>query len=342
MKIGLHLIARPDREGDGATEFASRVALADSYGFDRITTGDVQGNHLECFTALTYMACLTKRAAVGPLTTHGVTRDPGVAAAAIASLAAIADGRVFFVLGRGDGSVRNVGLAPATVAETRDYFLAVRGLLHTGAATYRGRRLKLAWPSSAPRRVKLYMVAEGPRMLDLAGALADGVYVGAGLLPEVIDATLDRLRAAAAEAGRDPAELDVWWATRCSVAATEDEAIRAVRESLSSMGNHALRGDYAAKLVPDGLFERLTEYHARYDYNAKNSLGAGSLNADVMDELGLTPYFLDRFGIVGTPDQIVVRLEALRGRGIERIHLGAEGSDDLDLLGRSVLPRLAG
>lgn len=342
MRLGIHLVARPERDASGGLAFSDAVSRADAYGFERITTGDVQGNHLECYTALATMACRTERAAIGPLTTHGVTRDPGVAAAAVASLAELSDGRVFFVLGRGDGSVRNAGLKPATVSSTREYFVAVRDLLRTGNATYRDRQLRLAWPSPAPRQVRIYMVAEGPRMLELAASIADGAYVGTGLSADVFEATTALLRSASERAGRDFDEFDVWWATRCAVGETHAAAVAAVRESLSSMGNHALRGDYGAKLVPAELHEPLAEYHRRYDYGAKNAVGGVYSNADLMDELGLTAYFLDRFGVVGTPDEVVARLGELQQRGFANVHLGAEGANALDLLGRDVLPRVGG
>jgi 5,10-methylenetetrahydromethanopterin reductase len=340
MKIGVHLLAWPEQGRASADGFERRVRAADAYGFDRITTGDVQGNHLECFTALAYVAALTARVGVGPLTTHGVTRDAGVAAAAVASLDAISGGRAFFVLGRGDGSVRNVGLKPATVDETREYFVAVRDLLRSGRATYRGRDLVLEWPSATIQQIPLYLVAEGPRMLDMAGEVADGVYLGTGFQPDVIAATVQRIRAAAQRAGRDPGSVELWWGTRCAVAATHEEAVAAVRESLSSMGNHALRGDYAAKLVPESVVAMLRRYHERYSYAAKNALGGGPTNGDLMDELGLTQYFLERFGVVGTPDEIVARLRDLRSQGVERVNLAADTDEQLRLLGEEVLPRL--
>jgi 5,10-methylenetetrahydromethanopterin reductase len=177
-------------------------------------------------------------------------------------------------------------------------------------------------------------------MLELAASVADGVYVGTGLTADVFEATTALLRGASERAGRDFEELDVWWVTRCAVDGSAPAAVAAVRESLSSMGNHALRGDYGTKLVPAALHGPLSEYHRRYDYAAKNAVGGAYSNADLMDELGLTPYFLDRFGVVGTPDDVVVRLTELRRHGFENVHLGAEGADALDLLGRGVLPRV--
>src|SRR5271170_6935185 len=101
MHIGVHIIALPEVENGTVsfTTFERLVKMADSYGFERITTGEHgSGNRLECVTAQTYIALLTKNARFGPLVTNGITRDLGVAACAIASLDALSNGRSFCVL----------------------------------------------------------------------------------------------------------------------------------------------------------------------------------------------------------------------------------------------------
>jgi len=350
MSFGVHLIATIEvRDGrPSPAGFRDLVSMADDYGFERITTGEhSSGGRLECITALAVMAMSTRTAHVGPMVTNGITRDVGVSAAAVASLDSLSGGRSFYVLGRGNAGIRNAGLRPSSVSEARAYFLALRDLLRTGHAAYRGRQVVLDWPVR-PSHVPLYMVAEGPIMLGLAGEIADGVYIGSGLLEDVVADNLQRVRAGALRAGRDPADLDIWWEARCAVAASHDEAVRMVRESLSSVGNHALRGDYAAKLVPEELVDPLREYHARYNYRkhgrrvtARGAVGSGPpTNADLMDELGLTGYFLDRFGVVGTPQQVIERLERLRGLGVDRVNLNAWDRADLRLLGEQVLPKI--
>ena len=63
MHVGVHIIALPQVE-EGAVSFSTfeeLVKMADSYGFERITTGEHgSGNRLECVTAQTYIALLTR------------------------------------------------------------------------------------------------------------------------------------------------------------------------------------------------------------------------------------------------------------------------------------------
>lgn len=167
--------------------FVDAVRRADGYGFARIMTADSQLAGLETFTALTLMATVTERARIGAQVTNPVMRDVGVMAVALGSLDLISNGRAAWILGRGDGAIHNAGLKMATL---REYFLAVRELFEKGETQFRGRTVHYRWPDfwpgGAPRRIPLHIVAEGPRMLELAGAIADGVLVGTGLTPEVI------------------------------------------------------------------------------------------------------------------------------------------------------------
>jgi 5,10-methylenetetrahydromethanopterin reductase len=346
MRIGLHIVARPRVGPDGPSleSFERVVRAADAYGFERIGTGDSQLNNLECFSALTLMATLTRQARLGPQVTNPVTRDVGVIAGALGSLDLISNGRAFCVLGRGDGAVHNAGLPPASVAQTRAVFLAIRELLERGQTTYQGRTVRYQWPTywpgRTPRKIPLHLVAEGPRMLALAGEVADGALVGAGLTPPTIQGALEALGEGARTAGRDPGGLDLWWSARFAIAPTREEALDRVKDGLASAGNHALRSPAQMATVPRPLREPLARYHAGYDY-AQKGLGSRK-NVALMDELGLTGYFLERFGVAGTPADVVDRLRQLDQDGVTGIILQVNPAypEGLDLLGREVLPRV--
>lgn len=346
MQFGVFINARPEvgPEGPSVRRFVDAVRRADEYGFARIMTADSQLAGLETFTALTLMATVTERARIGAQVTNPVTRDVGVMAVALGSLDLISNGRAAWILGRGDGAIHNAGLKIATVNELREYFLAVRELFEKGATHFRGRTVHYRWPDfwpgGSPRRIPLHIVAEGPRMLELAGAIADGVLVGTGLTPEVIQDSRARIEAGARKAGRDPSEVEVWWSTRCSVAPSFEQAFSRVKEGLSSAGNHGLRQSTDEKQVPQHLMGPLKRYHALYDYSEKGQ--PSRKNAALMEEMGLAGYFLERFGVVGSPAQVVERIRQLNALGVEHIGLQANPAypEALELLGERVLPEL--
>lgn len=345
MKITIRISAPPTFTDGvaGASAFAERIRRADDYGFDRISVGDTQLNNLECFTALGVAAHHSSRAMLGPGVTNPVTRDVGVMANTLASLNAVSGGRMFCLIARGDGAVHNAGLKPASVDRMREYFLGLRGLLHTGIAQVGARTVRLPWASRYEQKVPLYLVAEGPRMLRMAGEIADGVFVGAGLTPEVVADALARISEGAAAAGRDVSDLDIWWDTRSGIAPTRDGAMHRARESLASVGNHVFRTGFEGKHAPEELHESLRRYAERFDYSEKST---SAQNGPLMDELGLTDYFEERFGVIGTPDQVVDRLRQLAKLGVTQISMASHDRglrgvpDSVTLLGEDVLPRI--
>lgn len=345
MKITVRISA-PPRVRDGradAAAFAERVERADQFGFDRISVGDTQLRNLECFTALGIVAARTTRCGLGPGVTNPVTRDVGVMANTLASLDVVSGGRVFCLIARGDGAVRNAGLGPANVARMREYFLCLKEILATGTGKLGDREVRLPWVADLEHRVPLYLVAEGPRMLRMAGEIADGVFVGSGLVPEVVQESLVTIGEGARSVGRDVADLDIWWDTRSGIAPDPADAAERAKESLASVGNHAFRAGFEGKHVPEHLHDRLRDYQQRFDYSEK---GTSAQNGPLMDSLGLTGYFTERFGVVGTPEQVVERLHALEAIGVTQISMathnrGLKGvPDSVELLGEHVLPKV--
>ena len=92
--------------------------------------------------------------------------------------------------------------------------------------------------------------------------------------------------------------------------------------------------------MPDRLKEKIRRFHQEYDY-AQHGVKTGK-NAQLVDQLGLTEYFLERFAVAGSPTDIVTRIGALSRLGLKNLWLSSPGDDPsaLDLMGQEVLPRL--
>jgi 5,10-methylenetetrahydromethanopterin reductase len=126
-------------------------------------------------------------------------RNPALAAMEIATVARLFPGRFSPAAGHGVTSwMDQVGaLAASPLTLLREWVTATRALLHGQAVSTSGRYVRLAgvaldWP---PQAVPPLLVgARGPRTLALAGEVADGVVLDAGLSP-------DGVRAAVAAAG---------------------------------------------------------------------------------------------------------------------------------------------
>lgn len=296
-------------------EIAEDARLAEAAGFDLLGIGDSQSLFQEVYVSLAVASVHTSRVRLGPTVTNPLTRHPAVTAAAIASVNELSGGRAFLGLGTGDSAVLNLGLRPAKVDELREYVTTLRALWSGTPTAYRGAPVRLEW---AHRPVPVFLAAEGPRTLRLAGEVADGVIVGTGLLPEVIADSLEQIRAGARAAARDPEAIEVWFLVKACLAESRSTALEEIKMALAASANHAFRFTLEGKQVPPELVGPIERLKARYQPHAHESLGP-SPNARLVDELGLTEYLAERFAVAGSPAEVARRIRELAGAGVSRL-----------------------
>src|SRR5690606_21698916 len=114
-----------------------------------------------------------------------------VLASAIAGIAKLAPGRVVLGIGRGDSSVRTLGLAASTLGGFERDLHRVQTFL--SGEEYEG--VKVPWlVSAAAAKVPIDVAASGPRVIALAAGLAERLTLAVGLDPDRIEASFDLAR----------------------------------------------------------------------------------------------------------------------------------------------------
>jgi 5,10-methylenetetrahydromethanopterin reductase len=322
---------------------ASAVAdarLAEDVGFALVGVADSQSVFRELYATMALCAQATRRVRIGPSVTNPLTRHPAVAASGMATIDEIAPGRAFFGIGSGDSAILNLAERPATHADLRAYVDTVRALQTKGEAEWHGRPVRLTW---APRAVPIYLSAEGPRTLELAGEIADGVIVNVGLEASLVRDAVAHVHAGARRAGRDPSAVDLWTLVRANV--TDDVAggIDEIRMELASNAHHVFRFTLEGKHVPGGLADAIRRVQKGYRPAAHEALGP-SPNARLLDaEPALRAYLADRFAAVGPAAVCAEKLRAVVEAGIDGLLVTGFVADRARLirtLGEHVLPRL--
>jgi 5,10-methylenetetrahydromethanopterin reductase len=142
---------------------------------------------------------------VGTAVTNPVTRHPAITATAAATLAEISGGRAILGIGAGDRPLLSLGYQPARVATLEAAVSAIRSLWtgQTVEAHAPGFALHDAHYRFPPGiDIPVYVSATGPRTLELAGRVADGVILLAGLHPDGISFALEHIDRGAEAAGR--------------------------------------------------------------------------------------------------------------------------------------------
>lgn len=191
--------------GRSLPELADFAVRCEEAGLDGVGVPDHHHTGRDAYLALAAMAGRTDRVSLFPATSNVTTRHPLVLAALANSLHEVAPGRTMLTVAPGFLSVEKAGEPSARVQHLREVVLALRGLLGEGRAHYDGHDLELYNRPASGARVLL--LASGPRLLELAGEVGDGVMMLVGLHPASVEAARSHVRVGAERAGRDPADL---------------------------------------------------------------------------------------------------------------------------------------
>src|SRR6202158_4800049 len=170
MKFGITL--KPDLSVErivGLTRQAEESGFKDGWIFD---------SHVlwkEPYPLLTLMASQTRKMRLGPCVTNPAVRDLTVTASLFAPLNLISGGRMELGIGRGDSSRRVLGKKPVSPAELERAVVTFRALTAGQEVQYEGQPTRLSWATGSP---PVWIAGYGPKVLNLAGRIADG-----GILP---------------------------------------------------------------------------------------------------------------------------------------------------------------
>ena len=330
------MLAGPLGESRRAADLAR---AAESAGFEMIGLGDNQSLWQDVYISLAVAAQATRSIRLGPTVTNVVTRHLAVTAGAIMTLDELSSGRAILGLGTGDSAVYGAGDRPARMAAVESGAQAIRAVLDGGSVGAGDREFRVGW---ARRAVPIYLAAEGPKGLAMAGRVADGALVSYGLGEADISRARDLIAAGARSAGRAPAAVEVWFSARVSLAATAEEAMRRARSGMAAVAHHALRFPAGSGAVPPELVLRLARLNAEYR-PAEHATSGPSHNAGLVEELGLMPFLTERYGLVGTAEQCARRVEQLAGAGVDRLLLMFSGDDlieQVEIWRDEVMPRV--
>ncbi|MCA9858650.1 MAG: LLM class flavin-dependent oxidoreductase [Thermomicrobiales bacterium] len=193
---------------------ASRAVEAEAAGFDSAWVIEDYYSW-EAFGSLGYVAAVTKRVELGISVTTPYVRSAPLLASSAATLDQFADGRLILGLGRSSGTMLGqIGIDDRKpFATMREYTEAMRLLWRGGEMSYDGQVVKIdrIVPDMTPvdGSVPIVIGAIGPKMLELAGEIADGVVLTGFSPPAYVAWAVEHVAAGAARAGRNLSELDI-------------------------------------------------------------------------------------------------------------------------------------
>ncbi|MFZ0214955.1 MAG: TIGR03842 family LLM class F420-dependent oxidoreductase [Candidatus Dormiibacterota bacterium] len=285
--------------------------VAEETGHDQVWLWDSHILWQEMYPIFALIAEHTSRVRLGPCVTNPATRDVTVTASAIATLNEISQGRMDIGIGRGDSAQRVIGRHPVTVDRLEAVCRLLRELVAGREAEYNGARIRLDWSTGST--VPIWVAGYGPRVLRMAGRVADGVILQLAD-PDLIRWFLGFVREGAEAAGRRPDEIQVQAAAPAYVTSDLAHARDQVRWFPALVSNHVV--DLLKRYPPEELPAELTQYvetRHHYDYADHGRVGAEHAGF-VTDEV------IDRFCLLGTPEQCRAKLRELQAAGVTQFN----------------------
>ena len=270
-------------------EAARLAAFAETQGFEGIWVPD-ERFHRDCYLTLGSVARETVRARLGPFVSDPYSRHPALTAMTMATLDELAGGRAVLGLGAGASGFAALGIArhhPATAI--REAVSLIRRLWAGETVTQSGRVVQFHGGHldfRARPTIPILVAGRGPRILELAGEVADGAIIGALLSPSTFEYAQRHIRAGAARVGRrlDRFETVVWAHTALDAEpARARDAVRQIVVGVLLTSREVL-GDLGV-VLPDALAHALVGV----DYGQAEAVGriAAQLPEDVLAHFSL-------------------------------------------------------
>ena len=164
----------------------AHVELAERLGFMRAWLYDTPHQSPDVWMCLAMAAQRTRSIGLGPGVLVPTLRHPMVNAAAAAALEKLAPGRVAVGFGTGHTGRRAMGQPkPIPWDYMLRYVTVFRQLLGGQTVEWEGGALRMLHPAASspptPIYIPVYISAVGPRGIDVARRVAEGLIVGAGV-----------------------------------------------------------------------------------------------------------------------------------------------------------------
>ena len=340
------------------------VVRAEELGYSHAWLADSQMLWSDCYAALALAATRTKRIHLGTGVAITGTRPAPNNASGIATINALAPGRTFFGVGAGNTAMRVMGLPPQRIAQFDRYLGTVAPLLRGEEAVLRQgereRPIRHIMPDAGfvnfRDRIPLYVSGFGPKSLALAGKHGDGAVLALPANPAAMANVWQRIEEGANQAGR---RLDraAYYTTALTTMVVLDpgEAVDSprVKAECGAMAMAAVHFAYdqfrnfgrrpSAYLL--GIWEDYRALIESYPEERRHQRIHAGHNCHVVpeEERFLTPEVLRATAMIGTKGELVERLRALAGAGLDQVMILPNWDTRFDVLERvakDILPNV--
>ncbi|MFQ5914495.1 MAG: LLM class flavin-dependent oxidoreductase [Nitrospinota bacterium] len=305
----------------------------EGFGFDRLWMADSQGIWPDPYALLGRLAEMTTGIGLGVGVSNPRTRHPAVLARASVTLTHLAGERFVLGIGAGNTAFLHLGFPPAGVELCGEAVGCIRSLIRGEDGTFGGARVP-AFHNYEPVNVPVYLAANGPKMLSLAGEIADGAIVSSGISPEILNWVQAQIDQGLKRSGRGRGDFRLIAFVGCAVSEDRQRARGEILSWVARRLSMPLPEEVSGIPKADRL-RALEAYSYTEHYRVRVS--HGGVVDSIPDE------WVDRFGIAGAPQESAERLASLSSLGVDAVFILPITEDShafLKTFSERLLPRL--
>ncbi|RQD82545.1 MAG: 5,10-methylenetetrahydromethanopterin reductase [Methanocalculus sp. MSAO_Arc2] len=290
-------------------------------------------NNRHCYPILAAIAQGTTELKMGPGIMNAFTDTPAAMASFSCTLNEISDGRAILGIGPGDlSTLPKLAIDPAKpVSRLKEAVIQIRALCAGEEVKKQGLEFfdydgaKLTGVQLPGKKgIPIYIGAQGPKVLELAGEMGDGALINASN-PKDFDAAIPIIKAACDKVGKK--NFDIGAYTAISV----DDDVKKARNAAKIVAAFIAAGSPPAILerhnLDMGNVAKIKDALAKFDFKT-----VGGLVGDAE---------IDAFTIAGTPDEVKQKCDDLVKSGVTQVIFGSPLGPDMvksiRLLGKYVV-----
>jgi 5,10-methylenetetrahydromethanopterin reductase len=290
-------------------------------------------NNRHCYAVLAAVAQATTTLKMGPGIMNSFTDTPAAMASFMCTLNEISDGRAVLGIGPGDlSTLPKIAIQPEKpVARLEEAIVQIRKLVAGEEIKKSGMKFfdydgaKLTGVTLPGKKgIPVYVGAQGPKVLELAGKVGDGALINASN-PKDFQVAIPIIKKACDAAGKK--NFDIGAYTAMSIDMSEKKARNAAKI-------------VAAFIAAGSPPELLTRHGLDLHNVAKIKEALGKFDFKTVGEL-VGDKEIDAFTIAGTPEMVKAKCEDLTKAGVTQIifgsPLGPDMTTSIRLLGKYIV-----
>jgi 5,10-methylenetetrahydromethanopterin reductase len=319
-----------------------RAKFLEAHGWDGLMFPDTQCIAHDVYIEMAMCVTATTKLKFSTGVTNPITRDCSVVASMLATLQEESNGRMRVGIGRGDSAAAHIGKKGASLKEMREFLTNLQGYLGGKSVTRDEAQSRLLWlDSNQAEKVPVDIAGTGPKMIEMAALLGDGICLAVGGNTQRISAKVKMVEEILDRVGRPRDDFTISLLISGTVNYNAQIARDNIRGATGVMSRFSGMSAAAAADLPEedrDIVMRIAREYRVQDHGLQHSLHARNMPND----------FLDRETISGPPDLALERLEEIYSLGVDRVWLTCASFDSepeiveesISLISTEVLPKL--